>query len=161
MPHAPVSPTYSYAATERRVTTFPFDKYLGHGFSDDDDDDALEGPADGAAATALDRHQLPEGARLQLDVLAAKDATLRRTRFLVSMECMPGREAATGGSHLGAAPGAYTNHLPLPDPDLDAAASTHRRVHQVRRGKGSYARFNCSLMKRGEQSVTRPCHRGQ
>ena len=158
MPHAPVSLTYSYAATERRVTTFPFEKYLGHGFSDDDDDGMLEGHVDGAAATLPDLDMLPEGARLQLDVLSAKDATLRRTRFLVSMECMPGRETAAGGAHLGAAPGAYTNHLPLPDPDLDAAASTHRRVHQVQRGKGGYAGCNCCLMKREDQPGTPSLH---
>ena len=71
---------------------------------------------------------LPEGARLRLDVLSAKDRTLRRTRFVVTMGCMPGREEL---AHLGAAPGTYTRHLALPDPDLDGAISTRRRARQA------------------------------
>ena len=128
--------TLSYAATEKRVTTFPMDKYLGHGiFSDSDDEDGEwdleeDGHSSRSKGNNKGEDTLPEGARLCLDVLTAKARTLRRPRFMVSMDVMPGRDLAA--AHLGMPPGTYTGHLPLPDPDLDGAASWRRRVHQVR-----------------------------
>lgn len=130
----------SYATTERRVTTFPFDKYLGHDILSDDDEDGGEGMPE-SSGTEDHVYRPPDGARLKLDVLSAKDRTLRRTRFLVTMDCMPGRELVF--APLGVAPGAYTNHLPLPDPDLDGALSSRRRLHQVSKTVWS---FNYSLL---------------
>ena len=114
--------------------TFPFEKYLGHGLIVAENDDAwADDGSEGAKAWGKEDElkELPEGARLRLDVIAAKERTLRRPRFVMSMEVMPGRDHVMASSHLGMPPGSYTGHLPLPDADLDGAASWRRRIHQV------------------------------
>ncbi|GAX72771.1 hypothetical protein CEUSTIGMA_g227.t1 [Chlamydomonas eustigma] len=121
-----------HGCIERRATTFPFEKYLDHGiFSSDDDDEDLSAQGEQNKGHTMLLEELPEGARLRLDVLSAKDATLRRTKFVVIMKGMPGRGDVLASSHAGIPHGGYTNHLPLPDPELDLLSSTRRRVHQV------------------------------
>jgi hypothetical protein len=176
------------------VTTFPMDKYQGHGLLPDSDDEG-EGGDGGEQGTnalcapsviplsltppripshsphnplahthailihpptlahmharplflftcfrCLNTDELPEGARLRLEVPEAKDRVLRRPRFVVEMGGMLGRDdpGAIKG-WMGLPPGSYTVHLPLPDPDLDGHTSGFRRVQQVRVQEGAEA----------------------
>ncbi|KAJ9509870.1 hypothetical protein QJQ45_011540 [Haematococcus lacustris] len=85
-----------------------------------------------AWAAVLPRLQGKEGAVLQLDVLAAKDSTLRQPRTSVLMNAMQSRcQARQDDTPPAPGFGALTRQLGLPDPDLDQASSLRPRLHQV------------------------------
>ncbi|KAJ9509116.1 hypothetical protein QJQ45_001610 [Haematococcus lacustris] len=85
-----------------------------------------------AWAAVLPRLQGREGAVLQLDVLAAKDSTLRQPRTSVLMNAMQSRcQARQDDTPPAPGFGALTRQLGLPDPDLDQASSLRPRLHQV------------------------------
>uniref|UniRef100_A0A7S3VKA1 Uncharacterized protein n=1 Tax=Dunaliella tertiolecta TaxID=3047 RepID=A0A7S3VKA1_DUNTE len=101
---------------ERQGPAFDFSRHQGHGIlPSSSDEDEGEQP-------------LPEGAILSLDVLPAKDAVLKRPRFPVHMGAMQGRDDEPQSPSKY---GAYTNHLGLPDPDLDLVKAGRHRVQQV------------------------------
>ncbi|KAL6765714.1 hypothetical protein V8C86DRAFT_1135 [Haematococcus lacustris] len=107
----------THSLVEAHTGTRAFNTYLGHGILDapdsHDPEDRMQPP--------------PEGAVLQLDVLAAKDSTLRQPRTSVLMNAMQSRDDTPPAPGFGA----LTRQLGLPDPDLDQASSLRPRLHQV------------------------------